>query len=80
MPGVRLAQGRAAVQSVGLAGGESSNPACSWGAFMPCYLMRSGHIQTVMELPGLDGYELWDRARVIIRHPPRNASDSAPVQ
>jgi hypothetical protein len=56
---------------------------------MRCYLMRSGHIEKVEELPGLsdrqaiekahaifeaskhrfDGFELWDRARVIIRHP-----------
>jgi hypothetical protein len=42
--------------------------------------MQSGHIETVMELPRLDGFELWDRARVIIRQPPRNASDAEPLQ
>jgi hypothetical protein len=42
--------------------------------------MRSGHIETAMELPGLDGLELWDHARVIIRHPPRNACDAEPLQ
>jgi hypothetical protein len=59
---------------------------------MRCFLMRSGHIAAVEELPGMtdqeavekcraifearksitgfNGFEVWDRARMVIQEPP----------